>query len=551
MMKQTSRSSNGGIRYGVSRCGVHVSLALCALLLFGFLQTASAIGTFVPASNRVDMVYDDVRGVLYITEGDKVLRYDVEFGTFLDPFVLGGSLLGVDISPDGNMLMVADESYSESEVWVHLVDLRTEQSKKVLFPRAFYEGGTFTVAFGGDGAALITTDFLGSGWVPLRKYDPGTNMVTTLCTVRQNTMLRASADGSVIGFAESNESDGPFGYYRIADGTLLRKTGYTDGTGWFNYEIGVNRNGTQYAIPTYDGTFITDVNLAKINRVGVYAGAQPIGVVYHPRKDIVYFPWATTTKVYAYDATTLTKIAEYDFEDGFVTTGNWAFRQGRMKMSRDGHLLFATVQGGVRFVNLNHPPTANGQALTTLEDTPKTFLLSAIDVDGDPLQYTITDGPVYGELTGTAPNLTYTPIPNYNGTDQFTFKVSDGLSDSSPVTVSVSISAVNDAPSFTLAGSNVAVKSSTGKQSISGWARNISAGPSNEASQAIDFVVTNSNPQLFLSQPVISPQGTLTFTPAKSKKGTATGTVYAHDNGGTDNGGVNHSSPLSFTISVK
>ena len=37
-------------------------------------------------------------------------------------------------------------------------------------------------------------------------------------------MVSASADGSVIGFAESNASDGPFGLYKVSDGSLTRSS---------------------------------------------------------------------------------------------------------------------------------------------------------------------------------------------------------------------------------------------------------------------------------------------------------------------------------------
>src|SRR5207247_10133025 len=48
--------------------------------------------------------------------------------------------------------------------------------------------------------------------------------------------------------------------------------------------------------------------------------------------------------------------------------------------------------------------------------------------------------------TGTAPNLTYTPAPNYNGPDSFTFKANDSELDSNVATVSITVNAVNDAP---------------------------------------------------------------------------------------------------------
>ena len=46
----------------------------------------------------------------------------------------------------------------------------------------------------------------------------------------------------------------------------------------------------------------------------------------------------------------------------------------------------------------------------------------------------------------TAPALTYTPAANYNGPDSFTFKANDGTADSNVATVTITVTAVNDAP---------------------------------------------------------------------------------------------------------
>ncbi|TAL08091.1 MAG: hypothetical protein EPO00_07750, partial [Chloroflexota bacterium] len=42
--------------------------------------------------------------------------------------------------------------------------------------------------------------------------------------------------------------------------------------------------------------------------------------------------------------------------------------------------------------------------------------------------------------------MTYTPNPNTNGLDSFTFTVNDGVDTSSPATFDVTVTAVNDAP---------------------------------------------------------------------------------------------------------
>jgi hypothetical protein len=529
-------------------------MACSIVCLFVTLLTGSPAlgsGTFISAPDRVDVAYEDTQSILYISGGAAILRYHIPSDSFLDPLWLGGSLKGVALSLDGRTLAVADAAYSAAEVWVHLVDLQTGDQTRASFPRAFSEGGTFSVTFGNDGALLITSTYLGSGWVPLRRYDPATGIVQTLMTITQDTMLSPSADGTAIGFAESNISDGRFGRYRVADGNLLHKTGYTDGTAWFNYEIGVSRDGAQYAIPTYGGTMIYDADLVKQATVGTYAAGQPIGVVYHPTQDLVYFAWATTTSVVAYDTVTLAPVAQYDFEHLFTHPGNHAFVAGRLKMSRDGRLLFATVEGGVRYIELNVPPVGEGQAVPAVEDTPVAVTLAGHDANGDALTYAVASGPAHGTLQGTPPDLAYTPAANYSGPDEFTFKVSDGLEESALVTVSVMVAPVNDAPTFGLAGQLISARHNGGLYRIPGWAVSIGPGPADEAGQTVQFVTTTSAPWLFSTQPALDSAGTLTFAPRHNRKGTATVTVYAQDSGGTADGGVDRSAARTFTITVR
>ena len=95
---------------------------------------------------------------------------------------------------------------------------------------------------------------------------------------------------------------------------------------------------------------------------------------------------------------------------------------------------------------VNDPPVAQAADLTTDEDVPLALRLTATDVDMDPLAYEIATPPTRGALTGTPPNLIYTPPTNFNGTDAFTFIVKDSQTNSLPATVTIAINPVNDAP---------------------------------------------------------------------------------------------------------
>src|SRR5207244_6030102 len=95
---------------------------------------------------------------------------------------------------------------------------------------------------------------------------------------------------------------------------------------------------------------------------------------------------------------------------------------------------------------VNDTPLASNQAVVTDEDTAKAITLSASDVEGSALTYTIGTGPTHGTLSGIAPALTYTPAANYNGPDSFTFRANDGELDSNVAIVSIIVKPVKDGP---------------------------------------------------------------------------------------------------------
>ena len=127
-----------------------------------------------------------------------------------------------------------------------------------------------------------------------------------------------------------------------------------------------------------------------------------------------------------------------------------------------------------------------------------------------------------------------------------------GVDTSTPVTFDITVTAVNDAPSFTK-GANQTIAEDPGPplQTVVGWATGFDPGPPDEAGQTVlDYVVTNNNHPLFSAQPHIANNGTLTYTPASNGNGVATVTVQVQDNGGTLNGGVDLSAAQTFTITV-
>lgn len=141
---------------------------------------------------------------------------------------------------------------------------------------------------------------------------------------------------------------------------------------------------------------------------------------------------------------------------GFTGTDSFTFKAN--DGTQDSNV--ATVSITVAAI-VNHAPVANAQTISTVEDTAKTIQLMATDADANLLTYMIIANPAHGSLSGTGASRTYTPAANYIGTDSFTFKVNDGTIDSNVATVSVTVTAVNDAPVAT--AQTVATSQNTAK----------------------------------------------------------------------------------------
>ncbi len=86
-------------------------------------------------------------------------------------------------------------------------------------------------------------------------------------------------------------------------------------------------------------------------------------------------------------------------------------------------------------VNIIYPVVAEPQMLTTRQNTPVAVQLRGREVSNAALTYRIVESPSYGTLSGTIPNLTYTPMEGYTGMDRFAFVVNNDVMDSRPAYV--------------------------------------------------------------------------------------------------------------------
>lgn len=103
--------------------------------------------------------------------------------------------------------------------------------------------------------------------------------------------------------------------------------------------------------------------------------------------------------------------------------------------------------------NSNEAPVAVDDVVVTPEDTPLNFFPTLNDTDTDgvvvPNTLVIQSGPFNGSavVNPVTGQVTYTPAPNFNGLDSFTYVVLDDGNDASNVaTVTITVTPVNDPP---------------------------------------------------------------------------------------------------------
>ena len=224
----------------------------------------------------------------------------------------------------------------------------------------------------------------------------------------------------------------------------------------------------------------------------------------------------------------------------------------------------------------NFPPTfdLDDNLYTHLEDSGTHGVAEFVtnvgpgDVSESGQNVTFTIAAADPTLFASGPTLT----PNGSGLHGFDYDLSYTLADdavgSTVVTVTgtddgpgtasqsktftVTVTEVNDEPSFTIPPTFIAIHSEDdGTRTWSPFATSISRGPASESGQTLTFHLSNDNPALFSAQPSVDANtGVLTYTLADDANGGATVSIYLKDDGGTADGGDDTSDTQTFVIMV-
>ena len=228
-------------------------------------------------------------------------------------------------------------------------------------------------------------------------------------------------------------------------------------------------------------------------------------------------------------------------------TGAWSYTPNANFSGSDSFRVTVTDDDGytetqvisliVEAVNDSGSFTGNTSATGSEDDSAITGTLIFMDaIDGDSVpSYTITSESSNGTasidaITGA---WSYTPNANFNGSDSFRVTVTDDEGHSETQVISLTIDAVNDAPTLDVL-SGVSANEDDGEQTVN--LTGISAGDGETQPLSITAVSDNTglipDPTVTYSSP--GSTGTLVFTPVPNQNGTATITVTVVD-GGFDN----------------
>ncbi len=144
----------------------------------------------------------------------------------------------------------------------------------------------------------------------------------------------------------------------------------------------------------------------------------------------------------------------------------------------------------------NRPPVALPQSVNLWRNSPTNFSLTGSDADGNALNYTITQLPTNGVLTGTPPDLIYSPNTNFIGIDRLYFTVDDGMATSAPVPVNFAVNATTNPPPV------ISLQSSA----TQGWVLSpgaVTVSVSLVASNNFNFLIffNGANPPVFINSP--------------------------------------------------
>ncbi|WP_443943537.1 Calx-beta domain-containing protein [Pedobacter sp. AW1-32] len=489
------------------------SIALSVPVLDDNIQegTETVVLTMLAATNNTSIKASTIPAVVNILDNRPPVATSPDITTAEDTPV-SGTVTASD--PDGNPL-----TYTIGSAPGHGTIVVNTDGTYTYTPAANYNGTDVFSVTVSDGKGGTTTVTINVTVTPVN--DPpvasAPNITTAEDTPINGTITASDADGDVLTFTVTTlpahgtvvvNADGTYTYTPAKDynGTDSFTVTVSDGNGGSTtVTIGVT------ITPVNDAPVATAPTLTTAEDIPVSGAITASDVDGDPLSFAVSTPPANGTVVMNANGTfTYSPNANYNGTDLFTVTVS------------DGKGGNTTVTVNITITPVNDAPTATAPAVTTPENTPVNGVISANDVDGDPLSFTVTTAPAHGTVVLNADGtFTYVPATNYNGTDSFVVTVSDGKGGTTTVTVNITVTSVNEAP----------VASATPITTTSNTPANGTITATDADGDPLTFTVGT---QPANGTAVLNADGTFTYTPATDFVGSDSFTVIVSDGqGGT------------------
>jgi hypothetical protein len=221
----------------------------------------------------------------------------------------------------------------------------------------------------------------------------------------------------------------------------------------------------------------------------------------------------------------------------------------------------ATTLTGISFADVDAGSGTMSAVLSVGSGTLAATAGNGVTVAGSASSSITLNGTLTALNSFLTNSLTYTSALNDVATQTLGVSINDGGNtgtggalSSSVTNVNLTVTPVNDAPSFTK-GTDQTITAGSGVRTIANWATGFNPGPADEANQTVQayLVTVDTNANIFAVALAIDSFGNLTYTPATNVATTTTATisVKVQDSGGTANSGIDTSTAQTFTITVK
>jgi VCBS repeat-containing protein len=436
-------------------------------------------------------------------------------------------------------------------------------------------GPAANVATGDGPASMAMGDFNGDGNLDLAVANQLISTVSVLLGSAGGGFTRQTPDLAVGDFPVSvavgdfnSDQDPDLAVANQFDGTVSVLLGTADGAGFSGPTRAGNYNGSDpmsVAAGDFNGDGDLDLAVGDMSpgEVLILLGG-PGGSFSGPTSTLTVDSGVSSVAVgdFNRDADPDLAVANFNFGQVSVLVGgasgsfsgptNFAAGSGSPSVTvgdfnHDGKPDFAaasfnsdTVAVRLNTTVTNQAPTAAADAYSTGEDTALTVGAPGVlgndsDPDGNQLSAVLGSAPSHGTLALDADgSFTYTPAADFNGSDSFTYRASDGTLASNLATVTLTVSAVNDAPTVT-----VAAGGTCGSNDHSGTV-NLAVADVEDQAAGLTLSIASSNAVLVPSGNVVfggsGAARTMTVNALDGRSGTAILTVTVSD--GQDSGTV-------------